>query len=111
MSSTLPSPRGNSRHPAEMKILMIHWYYPPQIGGVETLLQLWGEQLAARGHTVTVLAASLSGRDEIQREKDPKVVRLACFDPAKKGGPVLSQFRESIHSLFEENQEATFKGL
>lgn len=103
----LPSPKGSSRHPAEMKmmkILMIHWYYPPQIGGVETLLQLWGEQLAVRGHTVTILAASLSEKDEIQREKDPKVVRLACFDPEKTGGPVLSQFRESIRGFFEENQ-------
>jgi glycosyltransferase involved in cell wall biosynthesis len=69
-----------------MKILLVHWYYPPQVGGVETLLQLWGEQLARRGHEVTVLAASLSEKDEIQQERDLRVVRLASFDPAKKRG-------------------------
>jgi len=87
-----------------MKILIVHWYYPPQVGGVETLLQLWAEQLAQKGHEVIVLAASLFGKDEIQQEKGPRIVRLASFDPAKTEGHILSQFRESIHNLFEENQ-------
>jgi glycosyltransferase involved in cell wall biosynthesis len=87
-----------------MKILMIHWYFPPQVGGVETLLQMWGEQLTARGHQVTILAASLSDRDEIQQEKNPRIVRLASFDPAKKDPHILAQFRESIHNFFDENR-------
>lgn len=86
-----------------MKILLTHWYYPPQVGGVETLLQLWAEQLAQRGHDVTVLAASLSKEDEIQKEKDPKVVRLASFDPIKSQGHILSEFRKSLHSFFRQN--------
>lgn len=86
-----------------MKVLIVHWYYPPQVGGVETLLQLWGEQLSKRGHEVTILAACLSEKDEIQREKGPRIVRLASFDPAKTGGHVISGFREYIHNFFKEN--------
>jgi glycosyltransferase involved in cell wall biosynthesis len=100
----LRSPRGNPPHLAAMKVLLIHWYYPPQVGGVETLLHLWGEQLTIRGHEVAILAASLSEKNEIQQEKDPRVVRLTSFDPAKRGGPIVSQFRDSIHSFFRENQ-------
>lgn len=68
------------------------------------MLQLWGEQLSLRGHEVTVLAASLSEKDEIQHEKDPKIIRLASFDPAKTDGHILSHFRKSIHNFFEETQ-------
>jgi glycosyltransferase involved in cell wall biosynthesis len=87
-----------------MKILLVHWYYPPQVGGVETLLELWGDQLAQRGHEVTVLAASLSERDAVQREKDPRVLRLASFDPAKTQPSILSEFREALHAFFRENR-------
>ncbi len=87
-----------------MKVLFVHWYYPPQAGGVETLLQLWGEQLTRRGHEVTILAASLSERDEVQQEKDPRTVRMASFDPAKIESHILSQFRDSIRNYFKENQ-------
>jgi glycosyltransferase involved in cell wall biosynthesis len=87
-----------------MKILLAHWYYPPQVGGVETLLELWAEQLTQRGHDVTVLAASLSREDEIQKEKDPRLVRLASFDPAKSQGTVLAEFRKGLKGFFRENR-------
>ena len=87
-----------------MNILLTHWYYPPQVGGVETLLELWAEQLAQRGHDVTVLATSLSREDEIQKEKDPRVVRLASFDPAKSQGTILAEFRKALHGFFRENR-------
>jgi glycosyltransferase involved in cell wall biosynthesis len=85
-----------------MKILLVHWYYPPQVGGVETLLQLWGEQLAIRGHEVTVLAASLTDRDYLQQDKDPQVVRLASFDPAKTQSSTLIEYRNAMHAFFRE---------
>ncbi|MFB0565990.1 MAG: glycosyltransferase family 4 protein [Candidatus Aminicenantaceae bacterium] len=87
-----------------MRVLIVHWYYPPQVGGVETLLQLWGEQLTLRDHDVTILAASLSEKDEIQQKKDPRIIRLASFDPDKKETSILSQFRDSIRNFFERNQ-------
>ena len=46
-----------------------------------------------------ILAASLSEKDEIGQEKDPRIVMLASFDPAKIEGRILSQFRESIHNF------------
>ncbi|MBW2077449.1 MAG: glycosyltransferase family 4 protein [Deltaproteobacteria bacterium] len=70
---------------------------------METLLQVWGEQLALRGHEVTVLAASLSEKDEVQQDKDPRVVRLASFDPAKVQIRTLFEFRDALHAFFKEH--------
>gem|GEM_PF-3781456 len=67
------------------------------------MLQVWGEQLALRGHEVTVLAASLSEKDEVQQDKDPRVVRLASFDPAKVQIRTLFEFRDALHAFFKEH--------
>ncbi|MDI6902300.1 MAG: glycosyltransferase family 4 protein [Methanocellales archaeon] len=48
-------------------ICMVHWYYPPQRGGVETLLQNVCEELVKRDHKVTVLAAHMPGCPEKER--------------------------------------------
>lgn len=86
-----------------MNILHVHWYYPPQVGGVETLLQLWVEKLQARGHRVTLLAASLSQEDMIHEENEAKIVRWACFDPKRRDKRYLVQFRESLRRFLLAN--------
>lgn len=65
-----------------MKILLIHWYYPPQIGGVETILKGIAETLVDRGHQVTVYAAKVDEQEDIDYP-GLKIVRDPDFNPAK----------------------------
>lgn len=86
-----------------MNILMVHWYYPPQVGGVESLMRSMVGELARRGHQVTVLAASLGEKKEISKDQNFTLIRLPSFDPQKKGGEVLKKFKKEIGEFFDKN--------
>jgi hypothetical protein len=63
---------------------MVHWYYPPQLGGVETLLQNICEELVMRGeHTVTVLASEVADCKPLERKRGVTIWRtpLLPFRP------------------------------
>ncbi len=45
-----------------MKIGVMHWAFPPVVGGVESHLVYLYEELALRGHEVSILTASHPGR-------------------------------------------------
>ncbi|MCL6634541.1 MAG: glycosyltransferase family 4 protein [Peptococcaceae bacterium] len=50
-----------------MKVAMLHWAFPPVIGGVESHLAMLGPELVSRGHPVSLLTGSLNGlREEYQ---------------------------------------------
>jgi glycosyltransferase involved in cell wall biosynthesis len=82
---------------------MVHWYYPPQVGGVESLMRSMVEELCKRGHQVTVLAASLGKEKEVSRKGNFTLIRLPSFDPQKKGGKTLQEFKNEIKDLFTKN--------
>ncbi|MDI6860352.1 MAG: glycosyltransferase [Methanocellales archaeon] len=63
-------------------ICMVHWYYPPQRGGVETLLQNVCEELVKRDHKVTVLAAHMPGCPEKER-RDGVLVHRTKLLPSR----------------------------
>ena len=86
-----------------MNILMVHWYYPPQVGGVESLMRSMVGELARRGHQVTVLAASLGKKKEVSQKENFTLVRIPSFDPQKKGGKVLGEFKKEIEDLLTKN--------
>jgi len=46
-----------------MKIGVMHWAFPPVVGGVESHLVYLYEELARRGHEVAILTAPHPGRD------------------------------------------------
>ena len=50
-----------------MHILQIYKDYAPVVGGIENHVRDLGEGLAARGHRVTVLVTSLTGRTQVER--------------------------------------------
>lgn len=79
-----------------MKILLVHWYYPPQIGGVETIMKGMAETLAARGHQITVYAAKVDEQRDIEYP-GVKVVRDPDFNPVKdQENNALSRFKKKI---------------
>jgi nucleoside-diphosphate-sugar epimerase len=45
-----------------MKILHAVEFYPPSVGGAQTVVQQISERLAARGHEVTVVTSHLDAR-------------------------------------------------
>lgn len=48
-----------------MRIAMLHWGFPPIIGGVETHLMMLGPGLVNRGCTVNLLTGSVDGRETL----------------------------------------------
>ena len=60
-----------------LRILLVCHYYPPHVGGIETVVQAEAERLAARGHDVTVLTSGTPGE---AWEDGVRVVRVASWD-------------------------------
>lgn len=60
-----------------LRILLVCHYYPPHVGGIETVVQAEAERLAARGHQVTVLT---SGKPGTVMEGAVRVVRIAAWN-------------------------------
>lgn len=86
-----------------MKILLIHWYYPPQIGGVETIMKGISETLANRGHQITVYAAKVDEQKNIEYP-GVKIVRDPYFNPVKdQNKNVLKRFKEKVAQELQAN--------
>ncbi len=86
-----------------MKILLIHWYYPPQIGGVETIMKGMAETLADRGHQITVYAARVDQQKDIEYPC-VKIVRDPDFNPVQdQNKNSLKRFKEKIAQELRAN--------
>jgi glycosyltransferase involved in cell wall biosynthesis len=62
-----------------MKIRMIHWFYFPQVGGVETFLKSVCEELVKREHDVSVLASPVPGCPEKEIIRGVKIQRSSLL--------------------------------
>lgn len=62
-----------------MRILELGKFYPPERGGMETLLQLWAEGFRDRGAEVNCVVANREARTVIERQPGLTVHRLASF--------------------------------
>jgi glycosyltransferase involved in cell wall biosynthesis len=51
-----------------MKVAMLHWGFPPIIGGVETHLTMLCPELVSRGHRVSLLTGSIEGITKKEEE-------------------------------------------
>jgi ATP-binding cassette subfamily B protein len=83
--TAVPSPRadatdGHGRQP--MRILLVSQEYPPDTahGGIATQTEAKARGLAARGHDVVVLSASVSGERTITTQDGVTVVRIPGGD-------------------------------
>lgn len=63
-----------------MKIAMLHWGFPPLIGGVETHLSLLGPELVKRRHKVHLLTGSVGKHKVEYKYKGMEIKRSPLFD-------------------------------
>ena len=63
-----------------LKIVQMHWGFPPTIGGVETHLTLIGPALVRRKHKVYLLTGLPENTPEEEDYKGMKVIRTPYFD-------------------------------
>lgn len=71
-----------------MKILMVCWYYPPWIGGVEVAASAWARAMDASGHSVRVLTSTSA---EYRERVGPEVVPLKALAPDPSGYEPVAQ--------------------
>ena len=63
-----------------MKIAMLHWGFPPIIGGVETHLSLLGPELVKKGHAVSLLTGSIGNHKVNHKYNKMDIKRSPLFD-------------------------------
>lgn len=63
-----------------MKIAMLHWAFPPLIGGVESHLALLCPDLAAAGCEVWLLTGAVAGKREEYVWRGTKIIRSPLMD-------------------------------
>jgi glycosyltransferase involved in cell wall biosynthesis len=64
----------------ELKILQLHWGFPPMIGGVETHLTILLPELVRMGHRVSLLTGAVAGENETDTYEGVEVRRTPLFD-------------------------------
>lgn len=84
-----------------MKLAMLHWAFPPVIGGVESHLALLGPGLARRGWEVYILAGSAEGAGEKEVYKGVRVERSPLMD--------LNRLPEDISGLEQEIRQLLWR--
>ena len=66
-----------------MRILELGKFYPPERGGMETLLQIWAEGFRDQGAQVTCIVANRTPKTVVERQPGLEIHRLAshgqCF--------------------------------
>jgi glycosyltransferase involved in cell wall biosynthesis len=90
-----------------MKIAYLAQTYPPMISGQATVTQRLAEGMAARGHSVLVIAASEHRRAYIEEQANLRVVRLrSTGNPLRVGQRVLRwPWREVYEELLRFDPE------
>jgi len=62
------------------KIAIVHYTYPPVVGGVETVIQAHAKILTKNGHKVKIITGEGNGEDEIEVKVIPEIRSLALVD-------------------------------
>jgi 1,2-diacylglycerol 3-alpha-glucosyltransferase len=73
-----------------MRIVYINQSYPPMISGAAIVVERLANDMAFRGHSVLVIAASDRGESYISEKNNVKVVRLASIPNPKRANQRFS---------------------
>ncbi len=93
-----------------MKVAMLHWAFPPVIGGVESHLAMLGPELVRFGCQVSLLTGSVNGAEEVSTWQGMKIYRSNLFDlntlnPALLQEKAKEIFAEIDQFIREENPD------
>lgn len=89
-----------------LKILQLHWGFPPMIGGVETHLTILLPEMVRMGHDVTLLTGAFVGEPAEQVYQGVKVHRTPLLDLnwlAKRG---VAGLEPDLRRLYRERIDA-----
>lgn len=75
---------------------MLHWAFPPIIGGVESHLAMLGPDLVGRGHEVFLLTGSVGGQPEEYSYRGVRVKRTPLMDLNTLDPRVIEEKAEDI---------------
>jgi glycosyltransferase involved in cell wall biosynthesis len=81
----------------DVKIFQVVPYYPPYIGGMELYVQTLSENLAARGHEVSVFTSSEAAFSLLERVNGVKIFRLRTLAKVYNVPMVPSLFGKLLH--------------
>jgi len=88
------------------KIAIVHYTYPPVIGGVESVIQAHARILTKNGYEVKIITGEGRGENKIEVKVIPKLRTLASFDEALnktlKEGRLLDEFYQLKDEIFSE---------
>src|SRR5258708_3193305 len=99
----------NSHGEPIMEVALVHYSYPPVIGGVESILRQHAALFARHGHAVPVLAGAgesdANAKVEIVPElmpTHPLCVTMAAELAAGAPGPAFAELQRRLLTLFAE---------
>ncbi len=90
-----------------MEVVLIHYSYPPVIGGVESILRQHAARFARDGHAVSVLAGSGESDDHARVELVPELAPTHPLRAAMDGelaagapGPAFAELQRRLATFF-----------
>jgi len=91
-----------------MKIAMLHWAYPPVIGGVETHLVQLCPALVRAGHQVSVLTGSHEGIPQLYIDRGVQIRRVSLMNlgllSKKVSASLEGAIADAVRSYFDESK-------
>jgi starch synthase len=63
-----------------VRVAMLHWAFPPVLGGVESHLVILGRELTHRGHEVSLFTGAVDGRPRAEVQHGIRVYRSPLMD-------------------------------
>lgn len=84
-----------------MRIAMVHWAFPPIIGGVESHLALLCPRLVQLGHTVSLLTATAPGAKDQETWRGVAIRRSPLLDLNSLNPEIIESKAQEIRQLLE----------